>query len=107
MGDPDRTAGRLVLSTIDGAELPDGLGFDWVANDWADAEIFRVCLRDGDRYQVFVDTEWLGRMPEELAHEVRRVLVEVPPAHWRATWLAMRPTGTPPPMAGDTWRPEE
>jgi hypothetical protein len=102
---PERTAGRLVLTDIDRDRL---LTYDlrpsWVANDHRDCDLFRVALQiDGD-YQVFVDTPWRGRRPEELAREVCATLAR-PPREWRATWHAIAPTLTEPPkVAGPFWQ---
>jgi hypothetical protein len=61
-------------------------------------------MSHGDEHQVFVDVEWGSRSPEELADEVHRVLVDVPPERWAATWHAIRPPhDDPPPMAGADW----
>lgn len=68
---PVRTAGRLVLTGVDRVALAEkGLRIDWVANDYRDPEVFRVCLRDRRDRQSFVDTLWQGRTPEALAQEV-------------------------------------
>ncbi|WP_130346214.1 hypothetical protein [Herbihabitans rhizosphaerae] len=75
---PDRTAGRLVLTGVDHERLRDnGLHVDWAANDHRNAEVFRVVLRSDDS-QVFVDTPWRGRAPEELAREVCKTLARAP-----------------------------
>jgi hypothetical protein len=80
---PDRTAGRLVLETVDAADLPDGYTLDWVAQDRSEPPRLYAALRYGDD-QVLVGFDWDGRTPTELAAEVRRVLVEVPPRGWPA-----------------------
>ncbi len=101
---PERTAGRLVLRDVDRDQLSAyGLRPTWVANDYRDHEMFRVALQiDGD-YQVFVDTPWRGRGPEELAREVCEKLT-TPPHKWRATWHAIKPALTgPPQIARRSW----
>ncbi|MBM7787428.1 hypothetical protein [Tenggerimyces flavus] len=56
-----------------------------------------------DGYQIFVDTPWLGRGPEELARDVCTTLAR-PPGEWRASWHAIRPEiDTPPVIAGASW----
>ncbi|WP_410813401.1 hypothetical protein [Micromonospora sp. 067-2] len=103
---PERAAGRRVLTDMDREHLLTyGLIPGWVDNDYRDHELFQVALQiDGD-YQVFVDTPWHGRGPEELAHEVCATLA-LPPADWHATWHAIKPTLTQPPtIAGPAWRP--
>ncbi|MBQ1022767.1 hypothetical protein KBX00_00110 [Micromonospora sp. C95] len=102
----ERTAGRRVLTDMDRERLRSyGLKTSWVANDYRDHELFRVALHiDGD-YQVFVDTLWRGRGPEEVAHDLTATLA-LPPREWRATWHAIKPTLTKPPkIAGPSWRP--
>jgi hypothetical protein len=100
---PERTAGRLILSSIAPGELPSGLRFDWVGNDWRDAGRFQVCLQVPEEHQVFIDFDWADRTPESLASEVRRVLTTEPPARWPASWHSMQQTGVPPAMAGAGW----
>jgi hypothetical protein len=80
---PDRTAGRLVLETVDPARLPEGITLDWVASAWRDPGRFLVSLTDHGR-QVIVPFVWADRTPEELADEIRRTLHEVPRRDWRA-----------------------
>jgi hypothetical protein len=101
---PERTAGRLVLSSIARDELPSGLRFDWVGNDWRDSTRFQVCLQVPEEHQVFIDFDWDDHSPESLASEVRRVLTTEPPARWRARWHSIQGTGVPPAMAaGPGW----
>jgi hypothetical protein len=60
-----------------------------------------------NEYQVFVDTPWLGRSPEQLAAAVRATLAQ-PPGRWTATWHAMWPSlTTAPTIAGSLWRREQ
>ncbi|WP_435795746.1 hypothetical protein [Micromonospora zamorensis] len=102
---PERAAGRRVLTGMDREKrLFYGLRPSWVANDYRDQELFRVALQiDGD-YQVFVDTPWRGRSPEDLAGEV--CTLALPPSAWHATWHTIIPTLTQPPkIAGPSWRP--
>jgi hypothetical protein len=102
---PERTAGRRVLTDMDRDRLlAHGLVPSWVANDHRDHELFRVALQiDGD-YQVFVDTPWRGRRPEDLARDVCATLAR-PPREWTATWHAIKPMLTQPPkIAGPSWR---
>ncbi|MCT2586718.1 hypothetical protein [Actinophytocola gossypii] len=102
---PERTAGRLVLTGLDHDHLlASDLHPTWVANDHRDPTTFRVALRLGYEYQIFVDTPWRRRTPEQLATAICRDLSR-PPGDWTATWLARRPTvTTPPPIAGRRWR---
>jgi hypothetical protein len=105
---PERTAGRLALTDMDRERLLTyGLRPSWVANDYRDHDVFRVTLQiDGD-YQVFVDTPWRGRGPEELAREVCATLA-LPPREWRATWHAIKPAlNEPPKIAGPSWQREQ
>ncbi|MEU1361251.1 hypothetical protein ABZ356_15575 [Micromonospora zamorensis] len=102
---PERAAGRRVLTGMDREKrLFYGLRPSWVTNDYRDQELFRVALQiDGD-YQVFVDTPWRGRSPEDLAGEV--CTLALPPSAWHATWHTIIPTLTQPPkIAGPSWRP--
>lgn len=101
---PLRTAGRHVLTTVDRDHLlAYGLRPDWVDSDYLDPESFRVCLRLGEDYQVFVDTPWHGRDPETLARDVCRDLAR-PPHRWQARWSAIDPRNSaPPPIAGPSW----
>ncbi|WP_407567041.1 hypothetical protein [Polymorphospora sp. A560] len=103
---PARTAGRLVLTGIDRERLlGHGLRADWVAHSYGDDDTFRIALGLDDDYQIFVDIPVRGRGPEELAREVCATLAR-PPARWRATWHAIKPTLTgPPKIAGRSWRP--
>jgi hypothetical protein len=101
---PDRTAGRLVLSSIGPGELPGDLEFDWVGDDWRDGRRFQVCLRIRDEHQVLLDFAWEQRPPEALAAEVRRVLLETSPERWAARWHSIRPGGGPPAVAGPHWQ---
>ena len=103
----DRTAGRLVLTHVDRAALQaHGLTVSWVANEYRDPELFRVALRLGDDYQVFLDTPWQDSSPEELAGRVCDALARGP-GRWRATWHAVKPeTAGPPPIARSRWRRE-
>jgi hypothetical protein len=66
---PARTAGRLILAEIDRKHLSNyGLAPHWVSHDdYRHPEQFRVALWRVNEYQVFVDTPWLGRSPEQLA----------------------------------------
>ncbi|MEU1360684.1 hypothetical protein ABZ356_12675 [Micromonospora zamorensis] len=103
---PERAAGRRVLTGVDRERLLTyGLRPSWVANDYRDHKLFRVALQIGGDYQVFVDTRWHGRSPEELAGEVCATLA-LPPSTWHATWHAIIPTLIgPPKVAGPSWRP--
>lgn len=103
---PERSAGRRVLTDMDRELLLTyNLRPSWVANDYRDQELFRVALQFNRDYQVFVDTPWRGRDPEELAGEVCATLAR-PPRTWHATWHAMIPSlTTPPEIAGPSWRP--
>lgn len=100
---PERTAGRLLLSTVGPEELPSGLRFDWAGNDWRDPSRFRVCLQIPDEHQIFISFDWGDRDPQALASEVRRVLTTQAPARWRAEWHSIRPNGGPPAIAGPGW----
>ncbi|MEU7946777.1 hypothetical protein AB0C50_19045 [Micromonospora taraxaci] len=102
---PERSAGRRVLTDMDRERLLTyNLRPSWVANDYRDQELFRVALEFNGDYQVFVDTPWRGRSPEELAGEVCATLAR-PPSAWHATWHAMIPSlTTPPEIAGPSWR---
>ncbi|MGC5051439.1 hypothetical protein ACLQ2S_08315 [Micromonospora sp. DT48] len=104
----DRTAGRLVLTELDRERLrAHGLETSWVANDYCDDDVFRVALQIDRDYQVFVDTRWRGRGPEEMAREVCATLA-LPPSEWHATWRAIKPALTKPPkIAGRSWRPAQ
>jgi hypothetical protein len=84
-----------------------GLAVSWAANDHRDPGRFRVALRLEGDYQIFVDTPWRGRSPEELAGEVCEMLARGP-GMWKASWHAINPSRTaPPPMARPSWRPEQ
>ena len=100
---PERTAGRLLLSSVQSEELPGGLEFDWVGNDWRDSSRFQVCLQIRGEYQVFVNFDWTSRSPVAMALEVRRALLEDAPAAWAATWHSIKPGGGPPAFAGPKW----
>lgn len=103
---PERTAGRLVLTGADRpALLRHGLELSWAATDHPDPEMFRVALRIGHEYQVFLEVAWRGRPPAELAREVGEILTR-PPQTWRASWHAVGPGAPgPPAMAGRSWAP--
>lgn len=101
---PVRTAGRLVLSSVRDEELPADLRFDWVANNWRRPDAFQVCLRHQDRHQIFIDFDWDGRSPEQLASAVRHELTTTAPDTWDAEWSAIQRSDVPPPMAGAGWR---
>ena len=105
---PERTAERLVLTDMDRERLlAYGLRPSWVGSDYRDRELFRVALQIEDDYQVFVDTPWHGRSPEELVREVCAVLAR-PPREWRAHWHPIKPTLTEPPkIAGPSWQREQ
>lgn len=104
----ERTAGRLVLTHLDHAALQAyGLAVTWVAKDHRDPERFRVALQLGDDYQVFLDTPWRNRSPEELADGVCEALARGP-GKWRASWHAIKPTiSGPPTIARRSWRQEQ
>ncbi|MEU4241720.1 hypothetical protein [Actinoplanes sp. NPDC026619] len=104
----ERTAGRLVRTHLDREALQShGLAVSWVANDYRDPRVFRVALKLHDDYQIFVDTPWRDRSPEELADEVRDVLGRHP-AEWRASWHAIKPSlPGPPPIAPRSWKREQ
>ncbi|WP_233625000.1 hypothetical protein [Actinoplanes sp. ATCC 53533] len=104
----ERTAGRLVLTHLDrDTLLSHGLAVTWVANDYRDPSVFRVALQLDDDYQIFVDTPWRDRSPEELADEVCKALGRGP-GKWRASWHAIKPTlPGPPPIARRSWRQEQ
>ncbi|MBM7774131.1 hypothetical protein JOD54_004335 [Actinokineospora baliensis] len=102
---PLRTTSRLVQTSIDHDRLrTHGLRFAWAGTMNQDPEHFRVAFIVDD-YQVFVDTPWLGRGPEEAARAVCESLA-LPVEQWRATWFSMRPRATAPPsIAGPLWQP--
>ena len=102
---PERTAGRLVLTTVDHDYLGAcGLRLRRAANHHRDPDVFVASLWLDEDYQIFVDIPWRGRTPEELAREVCRVLAR-PPHEWPASWHAITPRLTdPPPIAGRRWR---
>lgn len=102
---PERAAGRLVLTTVDRDHLDAyGLQIGRVANHHRDPDVFVVSLRLDDDYQIFVDTPWAGRSPEQLAREVVRTLSRSP-REWPASWQAIKPRLTDPPaIAGPHWR---
>ena len=103
---PDRTAGRLVLARIDRTALAvHGLTLGWVAANYRDPRLFRLALRFGGDYQVFLDTPWRKRDPHQLADAILKELARGP-AKWRATWHAITPDGGPPPIASRSWRQE-
>jgi hypothetical protein len=104
----ERTAGRLVLTHVNRTALRAyGLAVTWVANDHRDPEQFRVALRLGDDYQIFLDTPWHDSSPEELAVRVCETLARGP-STWRASWHAVRPTILrPPAIARRSWRREQ
>jgi hypothetical protein len=82
-----------------------GLRPRFAANHHDDDELFRVTLDLDDGYEVAVDTPWLGRDPEELAHEVCATLSH-DPREWRhVSWnFAKAGMNTPPAIAGPSWR---
>lgn len=102
---PVRTAGRLVLTGVDRERLRSyGLSLGWVSNSYPDPELFQVSLQIGNDYQVFLDTPWRGRDPEELAREVCATVAR-PLREWDATWYANKPALTAPPaIAEPSWR---
>jgi hypothetical protein len=102
---PERTVGRLVLTTADRDHLDAyGLQISRVANHHRDPDVFVVSLRLDDDYQIFVETPWRGRSPEQLAREVARTLGR-PPHEWSASWQAVTPgRADPPAVAGRRWR---
>ncbi|MFY1635764.1 hypothetical protein ACN27F_21230 [Solwaraspora sp. WMMB335] len=104
---PQRTAERLVLTQVDRDHLARyRLRPDWVGADRRDADRFRIALRFGDDYQVFVNVAWRGRSPEALARDLCTTLTR-PPQHWDATWHAISPRhDAPPPIVGPRWRRE-
>jgi hypothetical protein len=104
----ERTAGRFVLTHLDHDALQaHGLAVTWVANDYRDPEQFRVALQLGDDYQIFLDTPWQNRRPEELADGVCETLARGP-GKWRASWHAIKPTlPGPPTIARRSWRQEQ
>jgi len=104
----ERTAGRLVLACLDGeALLGHGLAVTWVANNHRDPRLFRLALQMAGDYQIFVDTPWRGRGPEQLADDVCETLARGP-GKWRASWHPITPTLTgPPAIARRSWRREQ
>lgn len=104
---PERTAGRLVLTHVDRDRLlGHGVRVGWAGNDYRDSDLFLVSLRVDD-YQVFARVSWQGRDPEHLASEVVATLA-LPPGEWNATWHAISPELTGPPMiAGPSWQREQ
>lgn len=104
---PVRIAGRLVLANVDREHLLGyGLRPAWTS-DAPDGTLFQVALEIEDDYQVFVNTPWRGRSPEELARTVCHTLAG-PPHAWQATWHAVNSTVTEPPtIAGPSWRHEQ
>jgi len=106
---PERTAGRLVLTGLNNKHLLNhGLTPDGAANFYRNPELFRVALRIGNGYQVFVDTPWQGRSAEQLAAAVCATLAQ-PPNRWTAEWHAVESSlrSKPPAIAGSRWRPFE
>jgi hypothetical protein len=104
----ERAAGRLVLTHVDREALRShGMTVTWVANDDRDPGLFRVALQLGDDYQIFLDTAWHGRSPEELADKACETLARGP-GKWRASWHSIKPTSTgPPAIARQSWRQEQ
>jgi hypothetical protein len=104
----ERTAGRLVLTHLDREALRShGLAVSWVANDHRAPHLFRVALQLDDDYQIFVDTPWRDRSPEELAEDVCEILGRGP-SKWRASWHAIKPSlPEPPTIARRSWRREQ
>lgn len=100
----ERTAGRLILTAVDHERLGSyGLRIRRVGNHHRHPETFVVSLQLGDDYQIFVETPWRRRSPDELAHAVIQSLVR-PPHEWPASWRASQPRRTgPPPIAGPSW----
>jgi hypothetical protein len=69
--------------------------------------MFNVTMEIADDYQVFVNTPWRGRDPEELARVVCAALAG-PPWEWHATWHPTHHTvSTPPTIAGSSWEREQ
>ena len=103
----ERTAGRLVLTRLDRAALQaHGLAVSWADNHYRDPEQFRVALQLGNDFQIFVDTPWHDRSPEELADGVCEILARGP-GKWRASWHAINPAiPGPPAIARSSWRQE-
>jgi hypothetical protein len=86
----ERTAGRLVLTHLDRESLlSHGLVVSWVGNFYRDPSLFRVALLLDDGYQIFVDTPWRDRSPEELADDVCARLGRGP-GKWRASWQPVK-----------------
>lgn len=106
---PERAAGRLVLSDLD-HDLDRlrsyGLEPMWAANDHRDPTAFRVSLRIGEDYQVFVGFPWADRTPRELAAAVANTLGQHP-RRWPATWQAIRREITGPPSVAEGRWPRE
>jgi hypothetical protein len=104
----ERTAGRLVLTHLDGEALrAHGLAVTWVANEYRNPGLFRVALQMADNYQIFVDTPWQGRSPAELADQVCETLARGP-GRWRASWHPIKATLTEPPaIARRSWQREQ
>lgn len=103
---PDRTAGRLVLASVDRAALADaGLRVSWVSDRHDDPAWFRTALMADDAFQVFLDLPWAGRSPSDLATAVLGLLAS-DPRGWTAEWWPIRRDGAPRPrQAGPLWRP--
>lgn len=103
---PMRTAGRLVLTSIDHDRL---LAYGLSAKRAVprDPDLFEVWLEIEDDYQIFVATPWRGRSPAELAREVCAILAR-PPHEWPATWHSVKGwVAMPPNIAGPSWEREQ
>lgn len=100
---PERTVGRLVLSSVNREHLHDQELRVAHLSDSSD-EHFSVELDYRNEYQIWVETPWLSRTPEQLAEAVCQTLAQ-PPATWKTSWRAITESAPDPPdIAGTGWR---
>lgn len=102
---PERTAGRLILTSIDNTLLARiGLRVGWLQTNCNDRSQYRIALQN-ETHQVFVDIPWRGRNAKDLAAEAVSI-VAGPTKDWPASWHSMRAGGGPPAMASPSWARE-
>ena len=104
--DSSHDVARLLAAAFEELRIPEPgtVPLGYAVGAGGDPQVFTVALHVDDDYQVFVDTPWRGRSPEELAREVCHTLAQ-PPQTWRASWLAIQPRLTNRPgIAGRDWR---
>lgn len=104
---PDRTAARLIRTSIDHEALRrHGVQFSWASGRITERAMTIVLECTAEPYQLLVDVAWQDDPPESIAQRCLEVLAG-PPSCWRdVRWLPQDyDLFDAPSIAGPSWKP--